>query len=65
MQRVWGGGGEQNAYKKMAVKPERKTLLGRSRRRCEYNIEMNITKRGMNLLIALIWLRTGTGNKLM
>jgi hypothetical protein len=42
------GGGEQNAYKKMAVKPERKTLLGRSRRTCEYNIEMNITKKGMN-----------------
>jgi hypothetical protein len=41
-------------------KPEGKILLGRPRRRWEYNTKMNLQELGWGTWAGLIWLRIGT-----
>jgi hypothetical protein len=46
-------------------KPEGKRLLGRSRRRWEENILMDLQEVGWKTWSGLIWLRIGIGDRLM
>jgi hypothetical protein len=53
-----------NAYKILVEKPEGKKSLGRSRRRWEDNIRKLGNRLG-NVWSGLIWLRIGTGSRLL
>ena len=46
-------------------KSEGKRSLGRPRRRWEDNIKMDLTGGGMGAWARLIWLRIGTGGRLL
>jgi hypothetical protein len=50
----------RGAYRVLAGKPERKRPLGRSRRRWEDNIKMDIQEGGWEVWTSLIWLRIRT-----
>jgi len=50
----------RGAYRVLAGKPERKRQLGRSRRRWEDNIKMDLQEVGWGVRTSLIWLRIGT-----
>jgi len=52
------GGGE---YRVLVGKPEGKRPLGRSIRRWEDNIKLDLQELGWRARTVLIWLRTGTG----
>jgi hypothetical protein len=54
----------REAYSILVGRPERRTL-GRSRRRWEDNIKMNLQEVGWMTGIELIWLRIGTGGGLL
>jgi len=53
-------GERRGAYRVLAGKPERKRPLGRSRRRWEDNIKMDLQEVGWGMRTSLIWLRRGT-----
>ena len=53
--------GRREVYKVLVGKPEGKRLLGRSRRRWEDNIKMDLQEVGWASWTGLIWLRIGTG----
>jgi hypothetical protein len=52
-------GGE--VYRLLVAIPEGKRPLGKSRRRWEDNIKMDLLEVGWGACIGLIWLRIGTG----
>ena len=54
-------GDRRGEYKVLVGKPERKRPLGRSRRRWEDNIKMDLQEVGRGAWSEFIWLRTGTG----
>jgi hypothetical protein len=49
----------------LVVIPERGRPLGRSRRRCEDNIKMDLRGVGWGAWTRSIWLRIGTGGELL
>jgi hypothetical protein len=51
---------KMNAYRILVGKPEGNGPLGRSRRRWEDNIKMNLREMGWVVWTGLIWLRIGT-----
>ena len=55
------GGERRGVYRVLVRKPEGKRPLGRSRRRWEDNIKMDIQEAGWGAWIGFIWLRIGTG----
>jgi hypothetical protein len=57
--------GTRTAERILVGKPEGKRKLGRSRRRCEDNIKMDLRKLGYVVLTGLIWLRIGTSGGLL
>jgi len=62
----WAGhvarmGERSGVYKGLVRKPKRKKPLGRSRRRWEDNIKMDLKKVGRGVWTGLSWLRIGTG----
>jgi hypothetical protein len=54
-----------DAYNILVGKPEGRRPLGRSRRRWEDNIKMDLREIGFGVWIGLIWLGIGTGGKLL
>ena len=54
-------GGRRGVYRVLLVKPERKRLLGRPRRRWEDNIKTAHRQVGLREWTGLIWHRIGTG----
>jgi hypothetical protein len=59
MGEMWG------AHSALMGKPEGRRPLGRRRRRWEDNIKMDLREVGWRARTGLIWLRTGTGGKLL
>jgi hypothetical protein len=49
------------AYNILVGRPEGRRQLGRTRRRWEDNIKMDLREIGFRMWIGLIWLRIGTG----
>jgi hypothetical protein len=49
--------GDENAYKRLVCKPERKRPLGRSRSRWEDNVKMYLKKYVWRVWTVFIWLR--------
>jgi hypothetical protein len=58
-------GERRNAYKILVGKPDGKRPLGRPRRRWVDNIKMDLREVGWMVRIGSIWLRMGTGGRLM
>ena len=54
-------GGEERLYKVLVWKPEGKTPLGRTRRRWEDNIKMDLQKLSVGAWTGSSWFRIGTG----
>jgi hypothetical protein len=55
-------GEDRGAYRVLVGKPERKTPLGRPRRRWEDNIKMDLQEVGVGVVeVGWSWLRIGTG----
>jgi hypothetical protein len=66
----WAGhvarmGKRRGAYRALVGKPEGRRPLGRSRRRWEDNIKMDLRKVGWGEWTGSIWLRIGTGGELL
>jgi hypothetical protein len=66
----WAGhvarmGEVRGAYNILVGKPEGRRPLGRSRRRWEDNIKMDLGEIGFGMWIGFIWLRIGTGGELL
>jgi len=59
---MWEGRG---LYRALVGKPEGKRILGRSRRRWEANITMDLEEVGWEAWSGLIWVRIGIGDGLM
>jgi hypothetical protein len=55
----------RNAYKVLVGKPEGKRPLGRSRRKWEDNIKMNLREIGWGGMDWLTWLRIETSGRLL
>jgi hypothetical protein len=55
----------RNAYSSLVGKHERKTPLGRTRRRWEGNTKRILGKYGGNIWTGYIWLRMGTSGMLL
>jgi hypothetical protein len=53
------------AYRVLVGRPEGRRPLGRSRRRWEDNIKMDLQEVGWGAWTGLIWLRIGTGGGLL
>jgi hypothetical protein len=69
---VKGGGGyvalmgeRRGTYWVLVGKPEGKRLLGRTRRRLEDNIKMDLQEVGWGTWTGLMWLRIGTGGRVL
>jgi hypothetical protein len=58
-------GERRGAYRASVGKPEGKRPLGRPRHRWEDNIKMDLREVGWGALTGLIWLRIGTGGRLL
>ena len=58
-------GERRGVYRVLLGKPEGKRQLGRSRRRWEDNIKMDLQEVGCGAWTGLIWLRIGTGGGLL
>jgi hypothetical protein len=58
-------GEERKVYKVLVGKPEGKRPLGRSRRRWEDGIKMDLGRLTWGLWIGFDWLRIGTGSGLL
>jgi hypothetical protein len=56
---------ERKVYKVLVGKPEGKRPLGRSRRRWEDGIRMDLRETGLGVWIGFDFLRTGTGGGLL
>ena len=54
-------GERRGVYRVLVGKPERKRSLGRSRRRWEDNITMDLQEVGCRIWTGSSWLRIGTG----
>ena len=54
-------GEKRGIYRVLVWKPVGKRPLGRTRRRWEVNIKMDLQEVGWEAWSGLIWLRTGTG----
>jgi hypothetical protein len=66
----WAGyvahmGVRRGAYRILVGRPEGRRPLGRPRRRWEDNIKMYLQKLGWGAWTGLIWLRMGTGGRLL
>jgi hypothetical protein len=57
-------GEKRNAYRLLVGKPEERRPLGRPRRRWLDNIRMDLAEDGM-MWTGFVWLRIGTGGKLL
>jgi hypothetical protein len=55
----------RGAYRALVGKPEGRRPLGRPRRRWENNIKMDLREVGWGVWTGSIWLRIGTGGKLL
>jgi hypothetical protein len=55
----------EKLYKVLVGNPERKTPLGRPRRRREDGIRMDLREIGLGVWTGFDWLRTGTGGGLL
>jgi hypothetical protein len=55
----------RGAYRILVGRPEGKRPLGRPRRRWENNIKMDLQEVGWGAWTGLIWLRIGTGGRLL
>jgi hypothetical protein len=55
----------RSANKLLAGKPEGKRPFRRPRHRWEYGIKMDLREIGFGVWIGFIWLRTGTGCRLL
>jgi hypothetical protein len=58
-------GEERKVYRVLMEKPQGKRPLGRSKRRWEDGIRMNITKIGCGVRSGSSWLRIGAGGGLL
>jgi hypothetical protein len=58
-------GEERKVYKVLVGKSEGKRPLGRSRRRWEDGIRMDLRENGLGVWIGFDWLRIGTGGGLL
>jgi hypothetical protein len=58
-------GEERKVYKVLVGKPEGKRPLGRSMRRWEDGVRMDLREIGLGGGIGFDWLRTGTGGGLL
>jgi hypothetical protein len=58
-------GEERKVYKVLVGKPEGKRPLGRSKRRWEDGVRMDLREIGLGVCIGFDWLRTGTGGGLL
>jgi len=58
-------GERRGAYRSLVEKLKRKRTLGRPRRKCEYNIKMNLREVGKEAYTGFIWIRLGTGGGLL
>ena len=56
---------KRDAYSILVGKPEGKKPLVKPRSRCEDNIQMDLQEVGWGAWTRLIWLRTGTGGRLL
>jgi hypothetical protein len=68
----WAGhvarmGEKRNVYMLFVGKPEGRRPLGRTRRRWIDNIKMDLSEIGLSVVgwTGLVWLRIGTGGKLL
>jgi hypothetical protein len=66
----WAGyvarmGGGRGAYRILVGRPEGRRPLGRTMRRWEDNIKMDLQEVGWGAWTGLIWLRIGTGGGLL
>jgi hypothetical protein len=52
----------RGAYRVLVGKPEGRRLLGRTTRRWEDNIKMDLREVWLGALTASIWIRIGTGS---
>jgi len=57
--------GRRDLYRVLVAKPDGKRPLGRTRRRWEDNIKMDIQEVGWGTWTRLLWLRIGTGGWLL
>jgi hypothetical protein len=55
----------RGAYSISVGRPERRTPLGRPRHRWEDNIKIDFGKYGLGMRIGFIWLKIGTGGRLL
>jgi hypothetical protein len=55
----------RGAYRILVGRPEGRRPLGRPRRRWENNIKMDLQEVGWGAWTGLMWLRTGTGGRLL
>jgi hypothetical protein len=55
----------RGAYRVLVGRPEGRRPFGRSRRRWEDNIKMDLQEVGWGAWTGLIWLRIGTGGGLL
>jgi hypothetical protein len=58
-------GAGRGVYRVLVGRPEGRRPLGRSRRRWEDNIKMDLQDVGWGAWTGLIWLRIGTGGGLL
>jgi hypothetical protein len=58
-------GEKRNEYRLLVGKPEGKRPLGRPRCRWVDNIRMDLGEVGWGMWTGLVWLRIGTGGKLL
>jgi hypothetical protein len=56
---------KRNVYRLLVRKSKEKRPLGRPRRRWVDNIRMDLVDMGWIMWTGLVWLRTGTGGKLL
>jgi hypothetical protein len=56
-------GEKRRVYRVLVGKPELKSLLGRSRRRWEDNIKMDLQAVGFGVWTGSSWLRIGTAGR--
>jgi hypothetical protein len=58
-------GGKRNAYVVFVGNPEGRRPIPRSRSRWEYSVKMDVKGICGSVSVGFIWLRTGTGGRLL